>query len=481
MASETDKLVAFLTTEIEKKKNGKDKTVKMSADGTVQEVVDRAEQGRRIQVPDGMTKLDAAHELVRQHEEEQKKSNYTREFKGYFWQDVLVAIRRATEHHFGWIDGRNTPPGMFTPSQPPRKLEVTVGFKKDGRAITESAFLGLFNIAPFGDAQAATFAHGPFKCGLQVTARKMYEAQVNEYFAVIEKFLKEKSIFRGRAVMVKTVYDEMLGEVMDFTMERVIENPNIVLNEGTERIYDVLLLSDLDDNGKRITLFTGSYGNGKTETALRLAVAAMEKGYTFFYVKEPKQLKDVLLATKVYLPAFVFMEDIDQVASGSERSQEINDILNTLDGAELKGHNIKVLFTTNHENRLNEALRRPGRIDNVVTFADPDKTAKAEIVRRLLGDLNGFDALDIELCVAKLPDVQGAFIAEICKRARKYSISKGEITTPIFLAASESMEDHIKLMSAPVQSNKKPLAEAVETLGKALRGDSEDEEEDDHF
>lgn len=451
-----------------KKKDGHVQAVKPNSVAVV-----RSADTQRIVLPPGMQKLDAAEELIRQHEEDEKETQYSRTYKGYYYQDVLVAVKKACVEAFGWLDSRPTP-GFFGPT-PPRQIDVKVDERADGSAVVEQAYIGRIGVAPWGEsAYLDTSISAPFAAGITAFAKKKHETSVQAFFDVVARILKEDSIYRNKAVLVSYSDPEKAtpdGEPGGVRMEvtRVKPNPNIVLNEAATRVFEVLINADINSDAKRIYLFTGPYGNGKTETSLALGELARGRGYTFMYVKCPEQLAEVLVNAKRYMPAMVFMEDIDQIASGNERSAAINEILNTLDGTDLKGANLKMVFTTNHPDQLNVALRRPGRIDIVVEFNNPEAAAKREIVKKILGGVDGFDSVDLDKCVESLPDTQGAFIAEICKRAGQYADQMGGLTTDIFVASAESMRDHINLMHKEVEEPS-TLADAAMVLGSALMG-----------
>ena len=429
-------------------------------------------QGRRrkgspmsqIIVPEGMSKPAAAEELMRQHTAEMKEASYNRVFTGYYYKDVAVAVRKAIENTFGWLNSISTPGGFFSPDEPPMLLDVPVGVNADGSLVNDKGFFGRAAVAPWGHGSyVESFANSPFSAGVKAQARKKHEPQIEAFFSEVERVLREESIFKGKPVTIEYRdgrEDEPDGIHMELFHLRT--NPNIVLNSSTQGIFDVLVQADLAEAHKRIYLLTGSYGNGKTETCLTVGERAMRQGYAFFYVKTPEYLAEILVGAKRYLPAVVFLEDVDQIASG-DRSGAINEILNTLDGTELKGCNVKVLFTTNHPDKLATALRRPGRIDHVIKFENPDKDAKREIIHRMLGAEPGFKDLDIDACVECLPDVEGAFIAEICKRVAQYGRTMGGLTHAIFKTTADSMRSHIELMKADVESKDK-VGDALKTV-----------------
>ena len=455
-------------------------------------IVENSTETQRIILPANMDKMTAAEELVRMAEEEQKINSYTRQYPGFYWEDVIVAVRKAQENILGWVNGK-TVYVPFVGAVHPELVDVVVQKHEDGTTDTEKGFIGRAMVTNWSDdAFIETNLRGAFDAGIQAQARKGNEEQVNALFDEVGRILREESIFKGKAVIVEFKENKRLGRKepsMEITY--IHTNENIVLNDGTRRVVDILLTADRKEDGKRIYLFTGSYGNGKTETAMLEGVKAVQAGYTFMYCKSAEQLSQFLVLAKRYLPALVFMEDVDSVAGGSARTEVINDILNTLDGAELKGSNIKVIFTTNHPEKLNPALRRPGRMDQVLWFENPDADSKAEIISRLLGKVDGFDQLDIKRCVKALPDVQAAFIAEICGQARKYAQQMHGLNNDVFMMAVENMKAHIKLMSDKVDDGKGNLKRALSVVGEALNvandgepvvefGDDEDDEDDDN-
>ncbi len=423
-----------------------------------------------IVIPDGMSKLAAAQELERMHDEEMKVAEYRREFSQWYWQDVLVAARKAVEHTFGWLDLRETAGGFMRPAAPPKMVDVCCGIAEDGSRETERGLIGRVGAAPWGeDAYIDVVPMGPYNVHVVVRARKKNEDSVNELFDAVDRVLREESVFKGKALLAewRSPEDEPAGLHLEVTQLSV--NPNIVLSEKNQGILDLLVKADLESNDKRIYLLKGAYGNGKTETAMSVAQQALGMGYTFFNAKTAGELPNILLAAKRYAPAMVFMEDVDAIASGEERTEHLNEVLNTLDGMELKKANIKIVFTTNHPDRLNSALRRPGRIDLVMQFDNPDAKAKREIISRILGGVKGFKKLDLDGCVKALPDVGGSFVAEICKRAATYGA--GGITMDIFTTSIDSMLPQIE-MFAETPASVNGLANAMDVIREHITGRS---------
>jgi hypothetical protein len=327
----------------------------------------------------------------------------------------------------------------------PTEHSITTGFD-NGTPIKETVFSGPFTIGSYDEAPAQIGAgHGG--AYLKITAKKKYGDHIKRLFATIQQTLKNNSLYRGKAVEVTLDGDRLNTEIIEVT-----PNDHIVLNHPTKLMVDRLVIPSISSGRKEIFMFYGSYGNGKTETGLAVGYIGMQKHATFFYVKSSQALIPLLSRVHVYTPAVIFMEDIDEIGSGEERNEEINNILNTLDGIALKGKDITLLFTSNHPENINKALKRPGRIDAMIAFGNPDENSRVEIIRRLC-------KLEPEQITKQyleyLPEnVSGAIIAEICNRAIRYSQSRLNedastpncVTPDDFTLACSTIENQLKLM-----------------------------------
>lgn len=436
--------------------------------GSMEEEIDRAdkkeittktvesEETQTIIIPKGMTKLAASKELKNQWDEEEMEIDMAIELKEWQARDGIHAIMLTLERTFGWINA------VATWFSSPMELQIVTDVS-DGVTKTRDAFLGKFKCASWdnamGDVGIIRDRSGKeLYAFINFNVKKKHKARVKKLFDEIQQTLKKESIYKGKSVMVRQTGFEF------------VENKgekNIILNADEERIINNLVIQPLGKPGKRTFLFTGVYGTGKTETALRVGREANKRGLTFFYLKDPSLFAETLESAKQYAPALLFLEDLDEIGSGEERDNRMNDLLNTLDGVQTKGQNLTVIFTTNHENRINKAMRRPGRIDLVVKFKVCDKDTTKKIYEALLSKHEGFDKLDLEVITDHTPTVQGAVIAEICKRAVDSSEEYGTLTTETVLTSIDSMKHQLDFMEAPpelVETPAERLASSIETV-----------------
>lgn len=414
------------------------------------------ETTRQIIIPKGMDKLEASKELKKQWENEEQEIDLIAEFDTWNWKDVLVTIKKVTEETFGWLNAKS---GWGNPIE----IDVVVDVK-DGKNITEKAFLGDFKITTWANATAEIGLKRDGSVYLRITCKRKYSSEVTQYFNLLRDHLKANSIYKGRSIVVTAGEKE---GTLDFEIIEVKTSDKIFLNEEEESVVNTFVIDTLGDPGKRTTLFTGDYGNGKTEMAMKVGKVAVEKhNMAFFYLKDAKLFDKVLNSLKQYAPAVLFVEDIDEIAGNQDRDAVMNKILNTLDGVQTKGMNLKTIFTTNHIHKLNAAIRRPGRIDLIVRFQNPNKETVKKIFNSYLQNLPCYEGLDMEHIVSKTPEAQGAVIAEIAKRMVDTFNKRGNLTTENAIACVSSMKYQVELMqeSTKPQTNDEKFVESFKSL-----------------
>jgi AAA+ superfamily predicted ATPase len=414
--------------------------------GNIKEIktpTEHSTETQKIILPHGMDKRVAAKELEAQWKNEESENRFASDFKGWNWQDVLIAVRRVTEREFGWMNGQDN---FWTGN--PAEIDIVVDVK-DGKKTNERAFYGDFNITGWESARASIQVDRSGTVNVNIIAKRKYSQPITTYFNLIREQLETASIYRGKNIVVTAKSDQLNFEI--------IENKGsdkIVLNKREQLVIDTFVIDSLGERGKRCYLFTGDYGTGKTETAMHVGRCAVEQhGMSFFYLKDSTAFDWLLNQCKKYQPCIIFLEDVDEITAGEQRDSAMNKILNTLDGVQTKGNDLTVIFTTNHPERINSALLRPGRIDIMVKFENPDDEVKQEIYHAYFKDIPGADMLAYNDLARKTPNMQGAVVAEIAQRSVKLAKKQGTITEDIVEACIQSMAYQIELMTGP---NKEP-------------------------
>jgi transitional endoplasmic reticulum ATPase len=216
-----------------------------------------------------------------------------------------------------------------------------------------------------------------------------HEEELRELFVEARRIAAAESIYRGKAISIRFKDDD--GDARDIpAISFVTPSQQIpIFSRATERTIDANVLTPIRHANiaraagiplKRGTLLAGPYGTGKTLLAGMIAVEANANGWTFLYVPECTDLADALAFAQRYQPAVVFCEDVERIA-GLERTDTVNELLNTLDGIGSKKDEIMLVLSSNHAEQINPAMRRPGRIDLVLHITPPDADACVRLLQ----------------------------------------------------------------------------------------------------
>lgn len=212
-----------------------------------------------------------------------------------------------------------------------------------------------------------------------------------------------------------------------------------------------------------------------TLVALVTAKKAIAHGWTYITIDRVQGLQTALEFAKRYEPAVIFAEDIDRAAE--ERNEPANDLLNILDGVLSKNAKIMVVLTTNHVEKVNQAMLRPGRLDAVISVKPPDAAGVEKLLRlygrKLIDKAESLTAIGIDLA-GQIP----ATIREVVERAKLAAIRNGNdsVTEKDLLLASAGMKSHLTLLNrstARILSNEERVGAAIadllqERLGRSL-------------
>jgi len=224
---------------------------------------------------------------------------------------------------------------------------------------------------------------------------------------------------------------------------------------GEARTYAEDLIQDIRDTlGGRISwdlvdrglLLAGAPGTGKTWLAQAIArecdvrfVATSASDWiagTEHLGEHLKRLHDVFSDARRYAPCILFIDEFDSVGSrehfaGNNRLyavEVVNAVLQQLDGFDRRSP-VFVVAATNHLEQIDPALRRAGRLDQVITLTPPDREGLAAMFEyhlkpfRTMGrvaddvDLNQVAGLAIGATGA---DVE-RLVRDAARRARKAS------------------------------------------------------------
>ena len=186
-------------------------------------------------------------------------------------------------------------------------------------------------------------------------------------------------------------------------------------------------------------LFYGPPGCGKT---LMAKAVANECSSNFVSVKGPELLtmwfgeseanvREIFDKARGAAPCVLFFDELDSVGiargsgaggdAGGAGDRVLNQLLTEMDGAGVK-QNLFFIGATNRPDILDEALIRPGRLDQLIYIPLPDKPSRINIFKANLRKSPVAPNVTFDFCADLTKDFTGADITELCQRAAKAAI-----------------------------------------------------------
>jgi transitional endoplasmic reticulum ATPase len=407
-------------------------------------------------------KIRSAVEYLTSYEEQQeKKFEFSRVFNYRPW-DGANAFQRAMRRVFGTTGTGVSIQTMFGEIKPEFKTinvstteTIQVPWRRVGFSPLEAEFT-LFgaNTEDFGIV---------FK--LSVEAPRKYRSHIEAFFQVVENELKTNSIYKGKAF---TGGGE--PQFLDLNNIPPVIYTDEVMVQLETNMWSLLRYSDtMRKSGielKRAVLMEGPYGTGKTLAGLLTAREAVENGWTFILARTGKDdLMEVLQTAQLYAPAVVWYEDIDVVAQGSS-DQQISVLLDRLDGITNKGAEVLAGFTTNHVQKIQKGVLRPGRLSAVISIEGLDSDGFQKLVKALVPDGQLAPDIDFDRVGKAFDGMLPAFAKEAIARAMRYSITRnqgklGVIETDDLVHAANGLRPQLELMERAQEGVKKPTLDAT--------------------
>ncbi len=180
-------------------------------------------------------------------------------------------------------------------------------------------------------------------------------------------------------------------------------------------------------------LLAGAPGTGKTTFASALARTCgvdlvqtsmaqwQAKGHLGDYLKA---MRSSFAEAQKKAPCILFLDEFDSAGDRASKASDnddyirraVNGLLECLDGSAGR-EGVVVVGATNHPDKIDAALRRPGRLDKLVEIPLPDEAARKGILRfHLRGDLEG---IDLSPVVARTQGMAGAWLEALVRTARR--------------------------------------------------------------
>lgn len=351
-----------------------------------------------------------------------------REMIPVFAWDGALALAKAIEEQFGLVLQTNTP-GFWT-DHPPQQIAINTG--PDTTALVPWGRFKLPGV-PGWVSTGVTGYEG--RTVFEVVSETTHGAErlVRKLISRTREVALAGSIYRGKAIEIK--FTDGDGDAMQFpeiSFVRITNQP-VIFNRELERAIEANIMTPIRYAAqaracgaplKRGALLAGPYGTGKTLTAGWVARTATENGWTFIYIPKVEELSTALRFAQGFQPAVVFAEDVERLV-GEKRDDRVNQLLNTLDGIGAKTAEIMVILTSNFAEVINEAMRRPGRIDLVLSVDPPDAEAAQRLVKHYGEGQIAADEDLVEVGVI-LAGQKPAVIREVVERSKFEALRRTE-------------------------------------------------------
>jgi transitional endoplasmic reticulum ATPase len=208
-------------------------------------------------------------------------------------------------------------------------------------------------------------------------------------------------------------------------------------------------------------LLHGPPGTGKT---LLARAVANESEAKFFHIAGPeimgsaygeseRRLRELFEQAAQSAPSIIFIDEIDSIApkrgqvTGEAEKRLVAQLLTLLDGIEPR-QNTVVIAATNRPEALDEALRRPGRLDREIVVGVPDQPGRREILGIHTRGMPLAPEVDLDDLARRTFGFVGADIAALTREAALEAVRRimpklnlAEATIPTEILDALSVED----------------------------------------
>ena len=310
----------------------------------------------------------------------------------------------------------------------------------------------------------------------------------------------DASVLESMAV-TQAHFKHALGSVSPSSLrETIVEVPDVTWEdigglEDVKKNLQEMILYPIEHpekfhkfgmNPSKGVLFYGPPGCGKT---LLAKAVANECSANFISIKGPELLtmwfgeseanvREVFDKARAAAPCVLFFDELDSIGTARGGSQGdaggagdrvMNQLLTEIDGVGVK-KNLFFIGATNRPDILDEALLRPGRLDQLIYIPLPDAPSRLSILKANLKKSPIAPDVDLNFMANLTDGFSGADLTEICQRAVKSAI-RDSIQADAKIQAMKELNPNYQVTADPVpEITRKHFEEALRNARRSITG-----------
>merc|ERR1712072_791692 len=171
---------------------------------------------------------------------------------------------------------------------------------------------------------------------------------------------------------------------------------------------------------------------------------------TMYFGESEANVREVFDKARSAAPCVLFFDELDSIGTARGSSQGdaggagdrvMNQLLTEIDGVGVK-KNVFFIGATNRPELLDEALLRPGRLDQLIYIPLPDLPSRQGILEATLKKSPIAPNVPLSFIAQKTEGFSGADLAEFCQRAAKAAIRDAIAAEELELkSGNDAMDD----------------------------------------